>query len=99
MVPFVPFITGGAIMFGISLSHGAPWPLVVVKLGIGHFGLIPINTVTITYITDAYTKIAGDALVGVMGVRSIVGTIFVFALSPWVERMGIKYVIVTATLI
>lgn len=44
-------------------------------------------------------QIIGDALVGVTVVRNTFSTAFIFALSPWVAAIGIKYVLVAILLI
>ena len=44
-------------------------------------------------------QIIGDALVGVTLVRNTFSTAFIFALSPWVDAIGIKWVLVTILLI
>ena len=44
-------------------------------------------------------QIVGDALVGVTFTRNIIGTILVFALSPWMDAVGTQNVIITITAI
>lgn len=58
MTPFIPFIAGGALMFGIALNRGYSWVLVAVGHGIASFGVAPINSMALTYITDAYTNVS-----------------------------------------
>lgn len=58
MTPFIPFVAGGALMFGIGLDRGDSWVLIAVGHGISSFGIAPINSMALTYITDAYTKVS-----------------------------------------
>lgn len=44
-------------------------------------------------------QIIGDALVGVTVIRNTFSTAFIFAVSPWVDAVGIKWVIITIVLI
>ncbi|KAE8440904.1 hypothetical protein EG329_006325 [Mollisiaceae sp. DMI_Dod_QoI] len=99
MAPFVPFVPLGALMFGIALNDGKPWPVIAVGYAICLFGLTPISSIALTYITDSYTEIVADSLVAVTFIRNIIGTIFVFALTPWINAVGIQNVIITITVI
>ncbi len=57
MAPFVPFVPLGALMFGIALNDGKPWPVIAVGYAICLFGLTPISSIALTYITDSYTEV------------------------------------------
>lgn len=95
MAPFLPFAPAGAFMFGIGLNNGASWPVLAVGYAICSFGTTPISSIALTYITDSYTEIVGDALVGVTFTRNALATIFVFALTPWINGVGMKNVFIT----
>ncbi|PYI23950.1 MFS general substrate transporter [Aspergillus japonicus CBS 114.51] len=95
MIPFLPFVVVGAVLFAIGLSDHRPWPVIAVGLALYNIGVTPINTLTITYLTDSYREIIGDALVGVTLTRNTFSTVFIFALSPWVARVGLKDTFVT----
>ncbi|EMC92632.1 hypothetical protein BAUCODRAFT_151053 [Baudoinia panamericana UAMH 10762] len=95
MAPFVPFLPLGAFLYGYGLNNGWSWPVIAVSYAISAFGSAPISSIALTYITDSYTEIVGDALVGVTFTRNALATIFVFALSPWIEGVGMANVYVT----
>lgn len=99
MAPFIPFVPAGALMYGIALNNGLSWWLVAVGSAVNNFGVAPISSLALTYVTDSYGDIVGDALVGVTFTRNLIGTIFVFALTPWIARVGISNVIITITVI
>ncbi|KAJ5215812.1 major facilitator superfamily domain-containing protein [Penicillium cinerascens] len=86
---FAPFVPAGLLMFGIGLNNGQPWPILAVGLGLVGFGTTPACSISLTYLTDAYTAIIADSMVGVTFVRNVISTIFVFALSPWITSAGI----------
>ena len=90
IVAFTPFVPAGIFMFGIGLNNGAPWPVIAIGFAMSNFGTVPASSLSLTYLTDAYTEIVGDALVGVSFTRNIFATILVFALTPWIAGMGIK---------
>jgi len=60
MAPFVPFIPIGALMFGIGLNNGLPWPVIAVGYAICNLGITPISSIALTYITDSYTEVSRD---------------------------------------
>ncbi|KAJ6170300.1 hypothetical protein N7485_007646 [Penicillium canescens] len=103
MIPFLPFVVAGAVVFAIGLSDKQPWPVIVVGLALYNIGVTPINTLTITYLTDSYKdkhiltprQIVGDALVGVTLTRNTFSTAFIFALTPWVAKVGLKNAFIT----
>ncbi|KAJ4303521.1 hypothetical protein N0V90_002417 [Kalmusia sp. IMI 367209] len=99
VVPFLLFIPAGALLFGIGLNNHLPWPAIAVGLALYSIGVIAINSVIIAYLTDSYKDIIGDAVVGVTLVRNSFSTAFIFALSPWEEKVGLKWVFVTILLI
>ncbi|KAL5333331.1 MFS general substrate transporter [Aspergillus crustosus] len=99
VIPFLPFIPAGALLFGIGLNNHLSWPVVAVGLALYNIGVTPINSLIITYLTDSYKDIIGDALVGVTLIRNAFSTAFIFALTPWEDAIGIKWVLVTILLI
>ncbi|KAL3463495.1 major facilitator superfamily domain-containing protein [Aspergillus heterothallicus] len=96
---FIPFVPAGLFMFGISLNKGAHWLLPAFGLGISAFGVAPASSAALTYLTDAYTDIIADSIVAVTFTRNVISTIMVFALQPWVDRVGLDWFYVTFGLI
>jgi len=91
-VPFIPFQIAGAFWFGYALQNGESWVAVAMAFGICNFGSAPISSIALTYITDAYNEIVGDALVALTFVRNMLSTIFVFAMVPWIASVGMANV-------
>ncbi|TID27772.1 major facilitator superfamily domain-containing protein [Venturia nashicola] len=91
-VPFIPFQVAGAFWFGYALKQGQSWVCVAVAFGLCNFGSAPLQSIALTYITDAYNEIVGDALVSLTFVRNMLSTIFVFAMVPWVNAVGVANV-------
>ncbi|KAM0541585.1 hypothetical protein ACHAPJ_013187 [Fusarium lateritium] len=96
---FVPLVPAGAILTGVGLNNGLSWPLVSLGVVLYNVGVAPIASVALTYLGDSYGDVIGDALVGVTVVRNAFSTAFIFALTPWIDRIGITYVFVTLLLI
>merc|ERR1712137_380412 len=68
-------------------------------MGMFSFAMPPMSSVALTYLTDAYTDIIADAIVGVTFTRNVIATIFVFALTPWVTKVGLHNVMLTFAMI
>ncbi|UPK94495.1 hypothetical protein LCI18_005430 [Fusarium solani-melongenae] len=99
LVPFLPLIPAGALLFGLGLQNGLAWPIIAVALALYKLGMSPVNSITITYLTDSYQDVIGDALVGVTIIRNTFSTAFIFALDPWIRSVGIQWVLITIVLI
>ncbi|RDW76843.1 uncharacterized protein DSM5745_06835 [Aspergillus mulundensis] len=79
----------GLLVFGIGLARGWPWWSLALGSGIFGFAMFCIGACALTYLADCYQEIIGDALVGVAFVRNGLATVFVFALTPWIEASGL----------
>ncbi|KAG6364392.1 hypothetical protein INS49_005993 [Diaporthe citri] len=91
-VPFIPFQVAGAFWFGYALQGGQSWVAVAFAFGICNFGSAPISSIALTYMTDAYNEIIGDALVALTFSRNTMSTVFVFSMTPWISRVGMANV-------
>ncbi|KAJ5207579.1 Major facilitator superfamily domain general substrate transporter [Penicillium cf. viridicatum] len=91
----IPLVVAGALMFGYGIDKSVPWPVVAGGIVICSAGIAPINIVALTYITDSYTDILGDSMVGITFVRNSVSTSFIFSLDPWFKAVGVQNVILS----
>ncbi|KAJ5966294.1 hypothetical protein N7481_013008 [Penicillium waksmanii] len=96
---FVPLVPAGLFMFGIGLNNGSHWILPAFGLGVSAFGVVPASSAALTYLTDAYTDIIADSVVALTFIRNVISTLFVFALQPWVDRVGLNWFYITFGLI
>ncbi|KIW87923.1 uncharacterized protein Z519_11508 [Cladophialophora bantiana CBS 173.52] len=99
ILTFAPFVAAGLLMFGIGLERGLPWPFIAVGLGVASFGSTPATSLSLAYLTDAYTEIISDALVAVTFVKNLFPTALVFALTPWITAVELANVFIRATVI
>lgn len=58
IIPFLPFVPAGALMFGIGLNNHLSWPIVAVGLVLYNIGVTPINSIIVTYLTDSYREVS-----------------------------------------
>ncbi|KAJ5345209.1 hypothetical protein N7452_003213 [Penicillium brevicompactum] len=98
-IAFTPFVPAGLFMFGIGLNNGSHWLLPAFGLGVSSLGTVPASSAALTYLTDSYTEIIADSVVGVTFIRNLISTIFIFALQPWCDSVGLSWFYVTFGLI
>ncbi|KAF5866005.1 hypothetical protein ETB97_001583 [Aspergillus alliaceus] len=96
---FTPLVPAGLFIFGIGLNNGSHWLLPAFGLGVTSVGSLPASSAALTYLTDSYTEIIADSLVAVTFIRNLISTIFVFALQPWYNKVGLTWFYVTFGLI
>ncbi|KAF2010110.1 MFS general substrate transporter [Aaosphaeria arxii CBS 175.79] len=90
IIVFATFLPVGMILLGVGLEKGWTWPILAVCYALCSFGIAPAGTLSLTYITDAYTQIVGDAMVGVTFIRNLCSTIMIFAKTPWIAGIGLQ---------
>ncbi|KAL5380192.1 hypothetical protein DPSP01_007992 [Paraphaeosphaeria sporulosa] len=95
LLVFAPVYPAALLLTGYALGKGMSWPVVAVGLGLQGFAMPPIASVALTYLTDAYTDIIADAVIGVTFTRNLMATIFVLVLTPWVQRVQLHNVMLT----
>ncbi|KAJ5535969.1 major facilitator superfamily domain-containing protein [Penicillium frequentans] len=95
VLAFAPLIPAGILLFGYSLGNGNSWIIVAAGYAIFGLAMAPVSSASLTYLTDAYTNIVADSLVGVTFVRNLLATIFVFAITPWEAAVGLQSVFLT----
>ncbi|KAK5149972.1 hypothetical protein LTS14_010444 [Recurvomyces mirabilis] len=87
----------GLCLFGLSLAQGMHWIVPCIGSAFYGAGLSIIGTTSLTYLQDSYAEVIGDALVPVTFVRNALATMVVFALTPWINTMGLYNMFVCAT--
>ncbi|KAJ5176699.1 uncharacterized protein N7482_002576 [Penicillium canariense] len=90
MFPAAVFNAAGLMIFGIGLGRGLHWAILAVGNGLFGFGFIVTADVALTYLTDSYPDILGDALIAVVFVRNGFAMIIRFAFTDWIAGMGIE---------
>ncbi|KAJ5658525.1 Major facilitator superfamily domain general substrate transporter [Penicillium longicatenatum] len=90
MIPAAVLNTIGLLVFGIGLDHGYHWMILAVGQAIFGFGFIVLADAALTYLTDCYPDILGDALIAVVFVRNGLAMIIRFCFTFWVAGMGLQ---------
>ncbi|KAJ3498147.1 hypothetical protein NLG97_g1353 [Lecanicillium saksenae] len=87
-LPAGALVAAGALMFGIGISQKASIPILsngFLLFSVG-FGLC-LET-SLTYVTECYHSMIGDAFVGVVFVRNISAAILWAGIMPWLNTAG-----------
>ncbi|KEF62807.1 uncharacterized protein A1O9_00780 [Exophiala aquamarina CBS 119918] len=79
----------GLFMYGLTISKGMAWQINAVGAGFIGAAIGGCGDISLTYCQDCYQYILGDALTSVVFVRNIISTGLVFAITPWMEGMGV----------
>ncbi|BCS23599.1 uncharacterized protein APUU_40043S [Aspergillus puulaauensis] len=96
--PPYSFNSSSVGLFILSALIGA-----ILVLAVGYaifgFGFSVTGDIALTYLTDCYPEILGDALVGVVFVRNGLSVLIMFVYTPWITAMGIQNTFIVAGLI
>ncbi|KIW43231.1 uncharacterized protein PV06_04354 [Exophiala oligosperma] len=79
----------GLFLYGLTIAKGMPWAINAVGAGFIGAAIGGCGDMALTYCQDCYQYILGDALTGVVFVRNIISTALVFAITPWMQGMGV----------
>ncbi|PVH69073.1 hypothetical protein DL98DRAFT_661870 [Cadophora sp. DSE1049] len=80
----------GIWIYGIGVGQGLPWIVPCVGMAINGFGLTGMGGLCTIFLLDSYKEIAADGFVVVAFMRNGLAMVVVFALTPWIEGMGIQ---------
>ena len=95
-LPGVAATPAGIWLFGFTMAEGLPWIAPCVGMAMFGFGAAIIGDTSLTYLTDCYADIVGDALVSVAFVRNAFATVVVIVLQSWINAMGLRGMFTTA---
>ncbi|KAL6246098.1 hypothetical protein RBB50_007251 [Rhinocladiella similis] len=79
----------GLFLYGLTIAKGMPWGINAVGAGFIGAAIGGCGDMALTYCQDCYQYILGDALTGVVFVRNVISTGLVFAITPWMNGMGV----------
>ncbi|CAG8278739.1 unnamed protein product [Penicillium nalgiovense] len=90
-----PVMAAGLILYGVGAANEIHWAGPII--GMGMIGsALPISAeVALGYVSECYPSLAGEATAAVIVIRNVIGCGMTFAISPWIERSGLKYTFVT----
>ncbi|SPO01542.1 related to HOL1, putative substrate-H+ antiporter [Cephalotrichum gorgonifer] len=82
--------TGGLVMWGVGASMGAHYMVLVVGIGLVTCGVVAASAISLSYAVDCFKEISGEAFACIMVVRNTIGFSFSYAITPWIEAVGLR---------
>ncbi|CUM50704.1 uncharacterized protein AC631_04959 [Debaryomyces fabryi] len=90
IVPTI-FNAAGLLAYGLGTAYKSNWTVsVIIGQGLLGFAMSSSGSICLTYVVDAYPKIASEALVLMLFIRNCIGCSFTFAIQPWLDQCGLK---------
>ncbi|ANZ75800.1 BA75_02774T0 [Komagataella pastoris] len=80
----------GLLMFGIGTARNLDWRIAYVGLGFIGFGFSVGSDLAFTYVMECYPEMILECMTGVATIANLLGCIFTFACSPWLEASGVE---------
>ncbi|OVF09567.1 hypothetical protein EJF18_50367 [Clavispora lusitaniae] len=78
----------GLMLFAVGTDHQWPWFPTYFGLALIGFGFGSSGDVSMSYLMDAYPDMVIEMMAGVAVINNMIGCIFTFACSPWLDAMG-----------
>ncbi|KAA8896867.1 hypothetical protein TRICI_006822 [Trichomonascus ciferrii] len=78
----------GMFLFGVGTARYWSWPVPYVGLGFIGFGWGCAGDLSMAYLMDCYPEMVLEGMVGVAFINNMIGCIFTFACSPWIDAQG-----------
>lgn len=78
----------GLILFAVGTDQNWPWFPTYFGLGLIGLGFGSSGDVSMGYLMDAYPDMVIEMMAGVSVINNMIGCIFTFACSPWLDAMG-----------
>lgn len=91
--------TGGLIMWGVGASLQAHYMVLIMGIGVVTFGVICASAISLAYAVDCFKEIAGESFVGIIVLRNTMGFAFSYAITPWIEKVGLRDCFISVSVI
>lgn len=89
----------GLLMFGIGVTKNLNWRVFYVGLGFIAYLFSSAMNLAMLYVLDTYQDLVIETLIGVAVINNIIGCIFTFACSPWLESIGTQRTYISLSVI
>lgn len=78
----------GLLMFGFGISRNMDWRVFYIGLAFISYMFSSSTNLAMLYVMDTYRELTLEVLVCVAFINNIIGCIFTFACSPWLQSSG-----------
>ncbi len=80
----------GLLMFGLGVVEQLNWRVFYIGLGFIGYMFSSASNISMLYVLDTYDELILETLVAVAFINNLLGCIFTFACSPWLQHAGTK---------
>lgn len=94
-----PIAAGGLLMWGVGASQGAHYMVLIIGIGITTFGVVCASAISLAYAVDCFKEMAGESFVSINIIRNTIGFSFSYAITPWIEAVGLRNCFISVSLI
>ncbi|KAL3489805.1 major facilitator superfamily domain-containing protein [Aspergillus germanicus] len=91
--------SGGMLMWGVGASQEAHYMVLIIGIGITTFDVVCASAISLAYATDCFEAMAGESFVSIMIIRNTIGFAFSYAITPWIDAMGLRGCFISVSLI
>lgn len=91
--------TGGLLMWGVGASLGSHFMVLIVGIGLVTCGVVAASAISLSYAVDCFKEISGEAFASIMVVRNTIGFSFSYAITPWIESVGLRNCFITVSIL
>ncbi|KAJ4147527.1 hypothetical protein LMH87_002039 [Akanthomyces muscarius] len=88
------FVAAGILIFGLGIADKAPIAILLMSYIFFSFGYAICQETSLTYITDCYHNMIGDAMVGVVFFRNTVAVILWIGIMPRIDPARINCIFI-----
>lgn len=94
-----PIAAGGLLMWGVGASQNAHYMVLILGIGITTFGVVCASAISLAYAVDCFKEMAGESFVSINIIRNTIGFGFSYAITPWIESVGLRDCFISVSLI
>lgn len=91
--------SGGLVLWGVGASRQLHYMGLIIGIGLTTFGVVCGGAISLAYAVDCFKEMAGESLVTVIIIRNTIGFAFSYAITPWIENMGLQNCFISVALI
>lgn len=91
--------TTGLLMWGVGASQNAHYMVLIIGIGIKTFGVVSACAIALAYSVDCFKEIHGESFVSIMVIRNTIGFSFSYAITPWIESVGLRNCFISVAII
>jgi MFS family permease len=91
--------TCGLLMWGVGASQSAHYMVLIIGIGVMTFGVVSACAISLAYSVDCFKEIHGESFVSIMVIRNTIGFCFSYAITPWIESVGLRNCFISVSII